>query len=117
MIRLMHEIETKISDKNSFRKGARTILFLGLSLFIVFVICSFVVFLLINNYLKSERFKIALEKRINKELKVSSNFGEFRWQGTAVDTDQLRADGYEDAIFSKLSPKDFYELFELNYFS
>lgn len=102
MIRLMHEIETKISDKNSFRKGARTILFLGLSLFIVFVICSFVVFLLINNYLKSERFKIALEKRLNKELKVSSNFGEFRWQGTAVDTDQLRADGYEDAIFSKL---------------
>ena len=98
----MPEIEPKISDKNRFRKGVRTILFLGLTLFIVFVLCSFVVFLLLNNYLKSERFKISLEKRINNELKASSNFGEFRWQGTAVDTDQLRADGYEGSIFSKL---------------
>ena len=98
----MPEIDTKISDKNSFRKGARLILFSGLSLFIVFVLFSFVVFLLLNKYLKSERFKLSLESRINSELKVSSNFGEFRWQGTTVDTDQLKADGYEGSIFSKL---------------
>jgi len=98
----MPEIEIKISDKNRFRKGARTLLFFGLTLFIVFVLFSFFIFLFLNNYLKSERFKISLENRINDELKVSSNFGEFRWQGTAVDTDQLRADGYKDALFSKL---------------
>ncbi|NCG27898.1 MAG: hypothetical protein GWP42_10205, partial [Verrucomicrobiales bacterium] len=52
--------------------------------------------------MKSESFKISLENRINNELKVSSNFDEFRWQGTTVDTDQLKAEGYEGAIFSKL---------------
>jgi hypothetical protein len=98
----MPEIDTKISDKNSFRKGARFILFSGLSLFIVFVLFSFVVFLLINNYLKSERFKLSLESRINNELKVNSNFGDFRWQGTTVDTDQLKVEGYEGSILSKL---------------
>ena len=92
----------KISDKNSFRKGARIILFIGLSLFISLVLFSFVIFLLINNYLKSEKFKISLENRINKELKVSSNFNDFRWQGTTVDTDQLKAEGFEGAFFSKL---------------
>ncbi|MEC7357550.1 MAG: hypothetical protein VYC09_03840, partial [Verrucomicrobiota bacterium] len=96
----MPEIDTKISDKNSFRKGARFILFSGLSLFIVFVLFSFVVFLLINNYLKSERFKLSLESRINNELKVNSNFGDFRWQGTTVDTDQLKVEGYEGSILS-----------------
>ena len=98
----MPEIDTKISDKNSFRKGARFILFSGLSLFIVFVLFSFVVFLLINDYLKSERFKLSLESRINNVLKVNSDFGEFRWQGTTVDTDQFKVEGYEGSILSKL---------------
>ncbi|MEO1859245.1 MAG: hypothetical protein ABGZ19_05055, partial [Verrucomicrobiales bacterium] len=98
----MPEIDIKISDKNRFRKIARAILFFGLTLFIVFVLFSFVVFLLLNKYLKSEKFKISLENRINNELKVSSNFDEFRWQGTTVDTDQLKVEGYDGAIFSKL---------------
>jgi len=98
----MPEIDIKISDKNRFRKGARVILFFGLTLFIVFVLFSFVVFLLLNKYLKSDKFKISLENRINNELKVSSSFDEFRWQGTTVDTDQLKIEGYDGAIFSKL---------------
>ena len=98
----MPEIHIKITDKNRFRKGARVILFFCLTLFIGFVLFSFVVFLFLNKYLKSESFKISLENRINNELEVSSNFDEFRWQGTTVDTDQLKAEGYEGAIFSKL---------------
>ncbi|MDC0049497.1 hypothetical protein OAL09_09170 [Verrucomicrobia bacterium] len=98
----MPEIDIKITDKNRFRKGARVILFFCLTLFIGFVLFSFVVFLFLNKYLKSESFKISLQNRINNELEVSSNFDEFRWQGTTVDTDQLKAEGYEGAIFSKL---------------
>ena len=98
----MAENVIKISDKNSFRKGARIILFISLSLFISLVLFSFVIFLLINNYLKSEKFKISLENRINKELKVSSDFNDFRWQGTTLDTDQFKAEGFEGAFFSKL---------------
>ena len=52
--------------------------------------------------MKSEKFKISLEDRINKEFKVSSDFNDFRWQGTTFDTDQLKVEGFEGAFFSKL---------------
>ena len=98
----MPEIDIKISDKNKFRKVVRRILFFCLTSFILFVIFSFVVFLLLNKYLKSERFKYSLQGRINNELNVNSNFDEFRWKGTTVDTDGLKAEGYDEAVFSKL---------------
>ena len=93
----------KIS-KNKINKIKLTTVFIFtiLSTFVLSVFLLFFLFVFTKSFLKSDRFKVVTEKKIDQKLKARGSFAELNWSGTSVFADNYFASGSNKSVFSKL---------------
>ena len=83
-------------------KLTRVFIFTILSTFVLSVFLLFFLFIFSKSFLKSDKFKVATEEKIDQILKAKGSFAELNWSGTSVFTDNYFASGSNKSFFSKI---------------
>jgi hypothetical protein len=102
-VRIWDFMARRKKSKNS--QGFRWGKFLGISgvvLALLLVGLSAAVYFVAKGFLHSDKFRLLLSERASDVFKAEGEFESFSYSGSAVYSDKFTAQGYDNAVFSKV---------------